>query len=187
MHRHFEHPTSGKLYEVMKRARTNQVDEATRLLLEKITKVCETFQTFSAIPQRFRVSLPPSDIVFNNKLALELMWIEKKAVLHVVDIETGFNSATFLPYQTVEAVWDAFVTCWESLYIGFPMKMRVDQGSAFTSVRSTNRAKAVGTDVQESVAEAHNSLGSREKYHALLRQSFLRFDMSILKWTRTSY
>ena len=148
LHRHFKHPTSGKLYEVMKRARPSQVDEATRELFEKITKASETCQTFSAPPQRFRVPLPPSDMVFNRDVALDLMRIEREAVLHNVDIETGFNFATFLSYQTVEAVWDAFVICWASLYIGFPMKMRVDQGSVFTSVRWTNRARPVGPDVQ---------------------------------------
>ncbi len=158
LHRHCKHPTSGKLYEVVKRARSNQVDKATRQLLEKITKACETRQTFSASLQRFRASLPPSDIVFNREVALYLMWIEKKAVLHVVDIETGFNSATFLSYQTDEAVWDAFVICCASLYIGFPTKMRADQVSAFTSVRWTNRTKAVRTEFQESGVEAHNSL-----------------------------
>ncbi len=50
-----------------------------------------------------------SDIVFNREVALDLMWIENKAVLSVVDIMTGFNSATFLSYQTTEAVWDPFV------------------------------------------------------------------------------
>ena len=87
-------------------------------------------------------------MIHNREVALDLMWIERKAVLQVVDIETGFNFATFQSCQTVEAVWDAFVICWAPLYIGFPMKMHVDQGSVFTSVRWTNRAKAVGTDVQ---------------------------------------
>ncbi len=174
LHRHFKHPMFGKLYEVMKRARPSQVNEATRKLLETITKACETCQMFSAPPQRFRVSLPPFDIVFNREVALDLMWVEREAVLHVVDIEAEFNSATFLSYQTVEAVWGAFVICWASLYIGFPMKMRVDQGSPFTLVRWTNRAKAVGTDAQESGVEAYNSLESGEGYHAPLRRIFLK-------------
>ena len=54
------------------------------------------------------------------------------------------------------------------------MKIRIDQGSAFTSIRWTNRTKAVGTDVQESDVEAHNSLGSGERYHAPLRRIFLK-------------
>ncbi len=73
LHRHFRHPSSGKLHETMKRTGPNQVDEATRQLLEMITKACETFLTFSAPPQRFLVSLPPSDIVFNREVALDLI------------------------------------------------------------------------------------------------------------------
>ena len=52
--------------------------------------------------------------------------------------------------------------CWASLYIGFPVKMRVDQWSAFTSVQWANRAKAVGTDVQESGVEAKTLLGKEK-------------------------
>ena len=33
---------------------------------------------------------------------MDLMWIEKKAELHVVDLETNFNSAPLIPNQTVE-------------------------------------------------------------------------------------
>ncbi len=43
-----------------------------------------------------------------------------------------------------------------------PMKMRVYQGSAFMSVRWTNRAKIVETDVQESGVAARNPLESGE-------------------------
>ncbi len=162
----------------MRRARPNQVDKATRLLLEKITKAFETFETFSAPPQRFRVSIPRSDIVFNGESALELMYIEEKAVLHVVDIETGFNSAT---------VGDAFAICWEILCIGFTTKMSVLQGSAFTLARWPNRGKAVKTEVQESSVEAYNLLGTGRRYHSLLGQIFhkireehLKMDMSTI-------
>ena len=66
------------------------------------------------------------------------MLIENKAVLHIVNTETDFNSATSLSHQTVEAVRDVFTIRWLSLYIGYPMKMRADQGSAFTLVRYPN-------------------------------------------------
>ena len=36
---------------------------------------------------------------------MNLMSIDKKAVLHVVDIETNLSSATFLLKQTVQGVW----------------------------------------------------------------------------------
>ena len=50
--------------------------------------------------------------------------------------------------------------------------MRVDQGSAFTSVRWTRRADAVGTIAQTSVVESHNSIGFSERYYAPLCRVF---------------
>ncbi len=84
---------------------------------------------------------------------MDLMWIDKKAILHVLDLVTKFSSAIFLSNQTVEEVWDAFISCWASLYIGFLLKMRVDHRSAITTVRWTRRADAVGTIVQKSGVE----------------------------------
>ncbi len=46
------------------------------------------------------------------------------------------------------------------------MKIRVDQRSAFTSVRWTYCEMVVGTDVQESRVETQSSLGSGERFHA---------------------
>ncbi len=64
----------------------------------------------SALPlQRLQVSLAASDIVFNRCVALDHIWIGKKVVLHVLDIDTGFNSASFLSYQVDEAERYAFV------------------------------------------------------------------------------
>ena len=97
LHRHFHDPSSAKLYGLVKRAKPNQADESTRKLLQEISRSCETCQTFSPPSQRFRVSLLPSDVVFNREVAMELMLIDKKALLHDVDLETNFSSVTFLP------------------------------------------------------------------------------------------
>ncbi len=105
---------------------------------------------------------------------MDLMWIVKKALLHVVDLDTNFSSATLLPNQTVEGVWDAFISCWASLCIGFHLKTRVDQGSAFSTVRWTGREDAVGSIVQNSGVESHNSIGFGMRYHAPLRRIFNR-------------
>ena len=48
----------------------------------------------------------------------------------------------------------------------------MDQGSAFTSVVWTHRVDAVGTVVQTSDVESHNSFGSVRRYHAPLRRVF---------------
>ena len=102
------------------------------------------------------------------------MWLEGKAILHVVDCQTHFNSASQLKGHSVEDVWEAFVKCWSSLYTGYPNKLRVDAGSAFTSIRWQRLCDMVGTQLQLSGVESHHSLGPGERYHAPLRQVYLK-------------
>ncbi len=76
--RHFRHPSPEKLYAVIKPARPDQADEATRSLLAEVSRTCATCQTYSAPSQTFRVSPPPSDIVFNREIALDVMRMQKR-------------------------------------------------------------------------------------------------------------
>ena len=64
-------------------------------MLEEITKACETCQTYGNKPQRFKFSIPNEKVIFIREVALDLMWLNGKAALHVVDIDTHFNSASF--------------------------------------------------------------------------------------------
>ncbi len=172
LHRHFYHPSTDKLMNLIKRASPNQADNATRKLLAEISDACSTCQHFARPPERFKVSIPEENIVFNHELALDLMWLDRKALLHVVDTQTHYMSAAFLKGQTVEDVWEAFLFCWVTLYTGFPLRIRTDQGSAFTSLRWTRRCEAVGTEVRHSGVESHNSMGNGERYHDPLRRVF---------------
>ncbi len=56
LHKHVGHPSIGKLYEVINRARLNKVDESTRKLVEDINRSFAAYQKFSAAPQRFRAT-----------------------------------------------------------------------------------------------------------------------------------
>ena len=102
------------------------------------------------------------------------MWLEGKAILHVVYCRTLFNSALQLKGHSVEDVWETFIKFWSRLYTGYPRKLRVDQGSAFTSVRWQRLCDIVGTELQLSGVESHHSLGPGERYHAPLRQVYLK-------------
>lgn len=148
LHRNFSHPSAGKSLKLKKRAKPDQADALAKRIIEEIVKNRDTCQALSAPPQRFTVSLSPSEIVFNREIALDLIWIESKAALHVVDLKTHSSSAAFINHHTVESVLDTFISCWASLYVGYSEKMRVDQGSAFTSVRWIKRCDAVGAEIQ---------------------------------------
>ena len=174
LHRQFKHPSTEKLLNLLKRSKVSNVDAHTRKMLEEIREACKTCMVFSRPRERFKVTVPPDKIIFNEEVAIDLMWLEGNAILHVVDCQTHFNSACELKGQSVEDVWDAFMKCWSSLYTGYPRKLKVDQGSAFTSIRWQRLCEMVGTEIQFSGVESHHSLGSGERYHDPLRQVYLK-------------
>lgn len=73
LHRQFKHPSVDKLLNLLKRSKVKDVDSSTRVMLEEISKACETCNVFSRPPQRFRVAIPPDKIIFNEEVALDLM------------------------------------------------------------------------------------------------------------------
>lgn len=177
LHLHFYHPSVNKLYNLIRRAKPEDATSETKQLLEDIAKACSTCQRFEPRPQSFQVSVP-SGIVFNQELALDLMFLDKIPVLHVVDTQTHFSSAVFLHSQSTEAVWHAFLECWATLYTGYPDKMRVDQGSQFTSKRWKELTEMTGIQLCLSGVESHNSIGSGERYHAPLRRIYQKIRYS---------
>jgi hypothetical protein len=64
--------------DLFKRNKIQDLPVDTLKSLEDIVSRCDTCQNFSANPYRFRVSMPYS-IVFNDTLAIDLVWLEGKA------------------------------------------------------------------------------------------------------------
>lgn len=69
------------------------------------------------------------------------MFLDGKAVLHVINTDTTTSSAIFLDAhgatytQSVDGIWLAFVEASCTMYTGLSNRLRVDQGSALTSDR----------------------------------------------------
>ena len=107
---HFYYPSVQKLYSLLKKAKPSETDNTTKAILEEITKARETCQRFTPKPQTFKVSFP-QEIVFNLELALYLIWIRGKPLLHIVDLGSQSCAAEFFNGRWVEAVWHAFLLC----------------------------------------------------------------------------
>lgn len=121
LHRQFHHPSTGKLLNVLKRVKTEEVDEGTKIVLDDIVKRCKPCQQNpSSKPQTFKVSIGTGDIRFNHEVALDIMYLERRPVLHVVDLQTRLRAARFLGKISTDAVWTAFLECWVKTYVGHP-------------------------------------------------------------------
>jgi hypothetical protein len=172
MHRHYLHPSTTKLYEILKRANPN-ISSDTRDLIEEITKACSSCSEYSSRPLHFSVR-SPDDVVFNQELLIDVMYIENRPVLHIVDRGTRFSAARFLAKVDTETVWTTFVRAWSSLYIGFPHSMLTDQGSVFMSRTWRGMCAVADISLRHTGVESHNSLNVGESLHGPLRRIYLR-------------
>lgn len=171
LHRQFFHPSASKLYNLLKKARPDEVDLETLETLQDISKRCDPCQRIKPAATRFRVSFGAEDVRFNERLLIDLMFIGTKPILHIVDEATRFSAARFMKSTQVEDIWGTLLTCWAAIYTGLPNRILVDQGpqfgDAFIRVAAMNNVEASSTGV-----EAHSSLGLGERYHEPLRSTF---------------
>ena len=173
LHRRFAHPSVEKLMNLLRRAKPTEVDSQTAKILQEITDSCDPCQRLSPKPYVFQVSMPDA-IQFNHEVIVDLMWIDKEPVLHVVDRGTHFSSATFLPNESATTVWNSLIKCWISVYVGFPNVISHDQGTVFTSKLFKNALEHFGVVAKPVPIEAHNALSVGERYHGPLRRIYTK-------------
>ncbi len=174
LHYHFHHPSVDKLYNLLKRYRPSEVDTSVKNVLEQIRRGCESCQDYVSPPFRFRTSIPPDKILFNHELAIDLLWLDKRPVLHVIDTHTLFQNGVFIKSKKSEDLWKSLIDCWFTVFIGYPSVIRLDREPSFDSQLFRTVAKDQGITLQFSGIEAQNSIGVGERYHAPLRRVFLK-------------
>jgi len=114
-------------------------------------------------------------VIFNRVVLIDLMFLNGRAVLHIVDKDTLFSAATFLrDVQSTAAVWDAYISFWVTKYDEYSNHIHVNAGTLLQSAEWKALLHAAGVQVYDSKVESHNSLGAGERYHAYLRNLYNR-------------
>ena len=168
LHRRFGHPSAGRLHRVLERAGH---DEDYNLIL-RITKYCEQCQKHGKPPGRFKFTLK-DDRDFNHTVIMDILHIDGKPVLQIVDESTAYQSARFLKDFSAEETWNAFRACWMDVYLGPPAYAVHDPGTSFNAEGFRNHAKTFGIQVKQMPVEAHHSIGRVERYHVPLRRAYM--------------
>ncbi|KAE8550702.1 hypothetical protein EYB25_003641 [Talaromyces marneffei] len=167
LHRRFGHPSVGRLHKTLLRAGYDTNPE----MIEKINRFCHHCQTYGRSPGRFRFTLR-DEVEFNHSIIVDIMYINGKPVLHIVDEATRFNAACWLISISARATWDALRMLWIDTYLGPPDFIVTDAGKNFVSKEFTHLASSLGTITVSVPVEAHWSIGAVERYHAVLRRSY---------------
>lgn len=171
MHRGFYHPDNDKLYNLIKKAKPEDATPGTMRTIEAISSQCTTFQYHSPRPLRFSATIP-GVIMFNRLLIIDQMWIQKRPILNVVDVDTRYSAASFLDGESTEDVGEPSLLCWVSTYMGYPDIVKGDSGSVFTSRKWNKLADNVGVAIEITPVESSNSTGVGERIHDPLRRIY---------------
>ena len=92
LHRRFGHPSVKKLHALLERSGYNATTEA----IARLTKFCQYCQKHRKSPGRFKFRLSDDTIDFNHSIYIDVMYINSKPALHVIDEATRFSAARFL-------------------------------------------------------------------------------------------
>ena len=104
MHRQFAHPSAEKLYNLLKIAGLGAVDSSTLHQLKEIVASCEPCQRIKNVPLRFRISMGHANARFNAQAYIDIMYLDRRPVLHILDEANRFSAANFLPKISTDAV-----------------------------------------------------------------------------------
>ena len=75
--------------------------------LSDLVDRCDVCQRTKRAPIIFRVSLKSEDLRFNQRVNMDIMYIDSQLVLYIVDKETHFSAAQLLTNISDLSVWDA--------------------------------------------------------------------------------
>lgn len=167
LHRRFGHPAVDRLYKLLDRA-GHEIDKK---VLEHLTKFCHFCQKHGKSPGRFRFTLR-EDVEFNFNIIVDVMYINNRPILHVVDESTRFNAARWLKDISANHTWEVLKMCWIDSYLGPPDLITTDAGKNFLSKEFRQYAADSGIRVRTMPVEAHNSIGMVERYHGPLRRAY---------------
>lgn len=166
------HPSTGSLFNLVNRAYPQNINEQIQQLLQENADDCEHCPKHSVPLFRFPASIPNEKIILNRELLLDLIWLDGKAVLHVLVNETGFQNERFIRNKTAEGQWTDFINCWASVYTDFRETICVDRERTFLYSAFKENKTQVGIDLEFSAIEANNSISQGEPYRHLLRSIF---------------
>lgn len=117
LHRQFYHPSVQKLFNILKRARPNELISETLETLKDLSCRCNPCQRIqhARTDQSYRRSRRHS---VQRNVFMDIMVIDGNPILHIVEEATKYGAARFLTDVSTDLVWKTFVEYWASIYTG---------------------------------------------------------------------
>jgi hypothetical protein len=85
-------------------------------------------------PSRFKFNIRDNDYEFNFFVVIDVMYLDSKLVLQVVDVFISFQAASFLKDISARTAWDILRLYWIDIYLGLLDNIIYDAGKNFASI-----------------------------------------------------
>ena len=119
------------------------------------------------------MSFGAENVRFNKRLLIDVMYLDGKPALHIMDEGTDLSAARFVKEVSTAAIWATILEYWATISTGLPRKILVDQGSPFGNLFASIGALS-NVDAQRTGIGSQNSLGPGERYRPPLRNTYCK-------------
>lgn len=130
---HCLQPNTNKLFNLLRRAYPNSTISSVKKVFPEIEISCEECRERSPSPLQSEAVIPSENILFNHKIAMDLMWIEGIPIIHIIDTHNGFQNAAVLRGKNSNDIWKCTVECWTYIYRRYPNRIRLDREFVFAA------------------------------------------------------
>eukprot|EP00173_Palmaria_palmata_P002378 Plantae.Rhodophyta-Palmaria_palmata.ctg25228.p1 GENE.Plantae.Rhodophyta-Palmaria_palmata.ctg25228~~Plantae.Rhodophyta-Palmaria_palmata.ctg25228.p1 ORF type:complete len:163 (+),score=5.99 Plantae.Rhodophyta-Palmaria_palmata.ctg25228:3-491(+) len=138
--------------------------------VRKIEAACRSCQHFAVAPRTFKIRVAHENLEFNSEILVDLFWLGGRACLSVMNRDTKYTAAMFIPNQTVAGAWESIQRFWQFRYLGTPSAMRHDASVQFLTPKMYALAAAQGITCRPVPIEHPKGLGIGERYHSIIRR-----------------
>ena len=174
LHRQFCHCSSAKLTRLIKLSKLWKEEVEREIVdhLDFISKNCDICKMYKKTPSVPVVSLPVASF-FNDVVAMDLITIDGKYILHLIDLFTRYSAASVRSSKRQEGIVDAIMKIWIS-YFGKPRKFLADNGGEFANKSYTDMCTSLDIELMKTAAESPWSNGTCERHNGILKISILK-------------
>ena len=139
--------------------------------LQYLSKYCEYCQKHGRSLGRFGFIIK-DDIKFNYNVIVDILYIEGKPVLHLIDKTTHFQARRWLKDISAKHIWDQLRAYWIDTYLGPLNIISSDVGKQFIAREFKQYVANIGIIIKNVPVEAYHSIGLVECYHDLFCQIY---------------
>lgn len=125
--------------------------------LREIARTCSLFQFQSARPHRFKFA-KRDEKQFNHSIYIDIISLDRKPVLHIVDETTRYQAEKFLTSVSSSSIWREIRLALIDTYLEPPNVIVTDASNALTSDAFRTNAILFHIETKAVPVEAANTM-----------------------------